>query len=90
MVRNFKIFFIKTALFMIIKKIKAGDVMSFNKSIISGKEHRKPWIGKNKSKNIDHSCRNHGSCIYCKNNRLYQRLKTDMKTENALKDIEFI
>lgn len=64
--------------------------MSFYKSIISGKEHRKPWIGKNRSKNIDCSCRNHGSCEYCKNNRLYQQLKMDIKFKNALQDIDFI
>lgn len=31
--------------------------MSLDKSIESGKEHRKPWQG---SKNFDKTCRNHG------------------------------
>lgn len=61
--------------------------MSLDKAIASGKEHRKPWIGRNRSKNIDCTYRNHGSCEYCKSNRLYQRSKTDMKSKEALKDM---
>lgn len=62
--------------------------MSFNKSIENGKEHRKPWIGKNRSKNFDCSCRNHGTCEYCKGNRLYQRIKTEMKSKDKLKEFD--
>ena len=64
--------------------------MSFNKAITYGKEHRKPWIGKNRSKNIDHTCRNHGTCEYCKHNRLYQYTKEKIKADESLKDIKFI
>lgn len=46
--------------------------MSLNKAISSGKEHRKPY---RKSKAIDYSCRNHGSCAYCKRNRLHNTKK---------------
>ena len=28
-----------------------------------------------KAKAIDRSCRNHGSCPYCKSNRLYKNVK---------------
>jgi len=63
--------------------------MSFNKAITYGKEHRKPWIGKNKSKNIDNTCRNHGSCEYCKSNRLYQYTKEKIKTDESLKEVIF-
>lgn len=42
--------------------------MSLDKSINSGKERRKQFRG---SKRIDRTCRNHGSCDYCKGNRLY-------------------
>ncbi len=48
--------------------------MSLDKAIAHGKERRKPYHG---SKAIDHTCRNHGSCEYCKENRLhkYERQK---------------
>ena len=41
--------------------------MTLKKAIQSGKEHRQQYRG---AKAIDRSCRNHGSCSYCKNNRL--------------------
>jgi hypothetical protein len=47
-------------------------------------------LEKNRSKNIDHTCRNHGSCEYCKSNRLYQYTKEKIKTDESLKDIKFI
>lgn len=37
--------------------------MSLDKAIQHGKEHRKPYIG---GKSIDRTCRNHGSCDWCK------------------------
>ncbi len=43
--------------------------MSLDKAIQHGKEHRKPYRG---SKAIDPSCRNHGSCPWCKRNRLHK------------------
>lgn len=43
--------------------------MSLDKAIKSGKEHRKAYRG---GKAVDGTCRNHGSCPYCKGNRLYQ------------------
>lgn len=46
--------------------------MALDKAIISGKEHRKPYKG---GKAVDISCRNHGSCPYCKGNRLYKLKK---------------
>lgn len=46
--------------------------MSLNKSIEYGKEHRNPYIG---CKSIDSSCRNHGSCKWCLENRLYKNKK---------------
>lgn len=50
--------------------------MSLDKSIRNGSEHRKPY---RKSKAIDKMCRNHGSCAYCKANRLYSTRKTLLK-----------
>lgn len=49
--------------------------MSMDKAIEHGKEHRKPWRGSNRSKNFDKTCRNHGSCDYCKFNRLHTFMK---------------
>lgn len=46
--------------------------MSLDKAIESGKERRKPFRG---SKRVDITCRNHGSCDYCKGNRLYSTKK---------------
>ena len=43
--------------------------MSLNKSIEHHKEYRKPYNG---SKAFDRTCRNHGSCIWCMNNRMYR------------------
>ena len=46
--------------------------MSLDKSIEHGKEKRKPYLH---SKAIDSTCCNHGSCIYCREGRLYQLRK---------------
>lgn len=43
--------------------------MSLDKSIYHGKEHRKPYRG---SKAIDCTCRNHGSCDWCRQNRQHK------------------
>lgn len=54
--------------------------MSLDKSIKSGKEHRKPYRG---AKEVSDSCRNHGSCDYCKGNRTYN---TNKKLCNSKKN----
>lgn len=43
-----------------------------DKAIEHGKEKRKPYRG---GKAICRSCRNHGSCEWCKSNRLYKYQK---------------
>ena len=65
--------------------------MSLDKSINSGKERRKPFRG---SKRFDRTCRNHGSCDYCKGNRLYSTKKAldeakekIKENDNALEDL---
>ena len=57
--------------------------MSLDKSIEHNKEKRKPFYG---AKAIDCTCRNHGSCEYCKASRLYQSKKVDEKTSQKLKE----
>ena len=43
--------------------------MSMDKAIAHGKAKRKAYRG---SKAIDKTCRNHGSCPYCRQNRLHK------------------
>jgi len=43
--------------------------MSLDKAIKHGKEHRKPYTG---SKSIDGTCRNHGGCPWCEENRKHK------------------
>lgn len=46
--------------------------MSLEKAIEHKKEHRRPYTG---SKAIDRTCRNHGGCPWCEENRKYKYLK---------------
>ena len=55
--------------------------MSLDKAIEHGKEHRKPYHG---SKAIDATCRNHGSCKWCEENRTF----SDKKREPVSEDFE--
>lgn len=60
--------------------------MSLDKAIEHGKEHRKPYRG---SKVIDHTCRNHGSCPWCKENRTHKfrdKHPIDPKEDEVEKD----
>ena len=43
--------------------------MSLDKAIEHGKEKRKPYKG---SKAIDPTCRNHGGCPWCEENRKHK------------------
>ena len=59
--------------------------MSLNKAIEHKKEHRKEYKG---AKAVDRTCRNHGDCLWCRNNRLYQYKKNKKAAKQALKDIK--
>ena len=50
--------------------------MSLDKAIEHGKERRKPYKG---AKAVDKSCRNHGDCYYCEQDRLYKYKKKHKK-----------
>jgi len=52
--------------------------MSLDKAIEHGKEKRKPYYG---AKAIDRTCRNHGSCPYCRK-KLQHKLKRQMPRED--------
>ena len=59
--------------------------MSLDKAIEHGKEKRKPYKG---AKAVDCTCRNHGSCEWCKNNRLYKQVRMDEATRQEFKEFE--
>ena len=59
--------------------------MSLDKSIQSGKEHRKLYSG---SKAVDFTCRNHGSCIWCQGNRMHKNEKRDLAATQRLEDFK--
>ena len=46
--------------------------MTLDKAIEHKKEKRKPYTG---AKAVDCSCRNHGSCGWCRDDRLYKNIK---------------
>lgn len=56
--------------------------MSLDKAIAHGKVKRKPYRG---SKAIDRTCRNHGSCEWCRQNRQIATIKRQqsMEEQNA-------
>lgn len=60
--------------------------MALDKAIKSGKEHRKEYHG---SKSIDRTCRNHGSCEWCLENRLYKYLKKEQKMLDKIKEWQY-
>ena len=65
----------------IIVHTERGRQMSLNKAIEHGKERRKQYYG---SKAIDRSCRNHGGCPWCEENRLHKfRDKKPMMKEDV-------
>lgn len=59
------------------------SLFMLNKAIKHGKEKRKPY---RKSKSFDRTCRNHGSCPYCENNRTYQSKKEEDRINYILKE----
>ena len=59
--------------------------MSLDKSIQSGKEHRKPYRG---AKAIDATYRNHGSCEWCHGNRTHKNDKRELAAERELREYD--
>jgi hypothetical protein len=56
--------------------------MSLYKSIKSGKEHRKQFRG---AKAVDTHCCNHGSCVWCQENRTYNNKKRKGRADDREK-----
>ncbi len=59
--------------------------MSLNKAIEHGKERRRPYRG---SKAVDYTCRNHGTCDWCKSNRMYNEKRELEKMKCRLTDFQ--
>lgn len=57
--------------------------MSLNKAIQHGHEHREEYRG---SKAIDKTCRNHGGCSWCEENRKYKNIKRQNSQECKIKE----
>ena len=58
--------------------------MPLDKAIKYGKEKRKPYTG---AKAVDRTCRNHGSCDWCKANRLYKNKKREQSSKEKMEDV---
>ena len=54
-----------------------------DKAIAAGKEHRKPYYG---TQRFDKTCRCHGSCEWCKANRLYKVVRREQKMNSKLNE----
>lgn len=59
--------------------------MSLDKAIKYKKERRKPYTG---GKAIARSCRNHGSCDWCRENRLYRNMIQQDMMDSKLDEYE--
>lgn len=57
--------------------------MSLDKAIEHGKEYREEYRG---SKAIDCTCRNHGTCDWCKENRLIHDIKDRQRCDDEIAD----
>lgn len=47
------------------------------------REHRKQYYG---SKSFDCTCRNHGGCDWCEENRKYSYIKEQQKADDKIKE----
>ena len=56
------------------------------KAIEHGKEHRKPYYG---SKDFDKTCRNHGGCPWCEENRKHKFIVRERKMDDREKEYYF-
>lgn len=57
--------------------------MSLDKAIQHNKEYRKPFYG---SKSFDATCRCHGTCSYCVDNRLFASNKNRFRADEELEE----
>lgn len=64
--------------------------MAMHKAIKSGKEHRVEYGTKGQPycKAVDPSCRNHGSCLWCLNNRTKKEKNKDKLAKKEMQDFQ--
>lgn len=60
--------------------------MSLNKGIEHNKEYRKPYYG---SKSFDRTCRNHGGCPWCEENRKKKYIIKKIATQDRMDEYDF-
>lgn len=61
--------------------------MGMEKAIASGKEHRKEYF--KKCEQVDKSCRCHGGCQWCLDNRMYHDNREKEKMLDKMKEWEY-
>lgn len=59
--------------------------MSLEQAINHGKEHRKQYHP-NSAKSIDWSCRNHGECKWCAENRQFSDKKREFDADEYMEE----
>lgn len=59
--------------------------MGLEKAIEHKKERRKPYKG---AKAVDYSCRNHGTCEWCRGNRMHRVDREEERTRNWREELE--
>lgn len=59
--------------------------MSLDKAIEHGKEYMKEYRG---SKAIDKTCRNHGGCEWCEENRKHKYLVKEVAMKERMKEFD--
>jgi len=60
--------------------------MALNKAIEHGKEKRKPYRG---AKAFVCSCRNHGTCEWCRENRMYRNIRELLRAQEQEDEFVF-
>jgi hypothetical protein len=55
--------------------------MAFDNEYLNRKDRRQPYRG---SKAMDASCRNHGSCPYCENNRKHADERRELEAREQI------
>lgn len=63
------------------------DNVPLDKAIEHGKEHRKQY---RRSKSFDRTCRNHGSCAYCRGSRTNKDIAKQKAFDEQIVENKFI
>lgn len=69
----------------LLRTSRGVNYMGLEKAIASGQEHRKPYHG---AMTVCFNCRNHGTCDYCRGNRLYGARKREAAADERQDEYE--